>query len=188
MAVCVVDVHSHNFTKIVIVLLMSFIVYRSCGSPIFPSESIGSRSSSHWNNHIVIYLDECVQNMPDKSAKCSSRNLLEVPSYLYPDIQKLDVSSNRLDGVRNNSFYGYTELHEIDLEFNHISFIEIGTFFLLKYLSNLQLSYNPIIKFSAQIFIHSINLQILGLEQVKLEHIPNETVEFLPNSKQSQFA
>ena len=118
--------------------------------------------------------------MRDKSAKCGYRNLLQVPNYLYPDLQRLDVSFNRIDGLRNSSFYGYTELREIDLETNNVSFIEIGTFFDLKQLCVLQLSDNPIAKFSAQIFLHSIHLQFLGLRYANLEHIPNETVKFLP--------
>ena len=82
----------------------------------------------------------CSQNLVDKSADCSTRNLRRVPQSLFPDIETLILTENMLGGLESTSFRRYLRLRVIYLDQNHITSIAMDTFYHLHHLEKLVMS------------------------------------------------
>ena len=109
----------------------------------------------------------CRQNLVDKSADCTSCNLHEVPQYLFPDIEALILTDNKLISLLQESFERYLQLKVLYLDYNFIAEIKNNTFYRLQRLekivstdNNYGMNFNPII------FKHSYNLRYVDLSSV----------------------
>ena len=110
----------------------------------------------------------CLQDIKEKTADCKSRNLVKVPQDLNPDIQKLFLSGNKLQVLRNTSFQEYTQLTELDLKENAIYYTERGAFYPLVNVIRLDLSSNHKIYLHDASFQRSLKLQDLYLNDCGL--------------------
>ena len=124
----------------------------------------------------------CVQDIKEKTADCESRNLVKVPQDLNPDIQKLFLSGNKLQVLRNTSFQEYTQLTELDLKGNAIYYSERGAFYPLVNLISLDLSHNYNIYLHDASFQQSLKLQDLYINDCGLSTFA------IPGLKESEFS
>ena len=131
----------------------------------------------------VIISHDCVQDLEDKSANCSSNNLDVVPQDLHPNIQKLILARNPIQVLQNVSFVRYPLLNLLDLDLCKITSIQSGAFYPLKNLKELVLS--AAVKIDAlngELFRHSVDLQYVHIGYNGYESIPYEVLH-IPNLK-----
>ncbi|CAG2243116.1 unnamed protein product [Mytilus edulis] len=96
-----------------------------------------------------------------KLADCENRGLNFIPQNLPGDINVLDVSSNQLTSVENDSFVNYKYLQELILGHNQIEYLASGSFKGLYNLDTLDMSHNMLDlskAYSAEIFVPIKNL------------------------------
>ncbi|XP_077197362.1 transforming growth factor beta activator LRRC32 [Paroedura picta] len=67
-------------------------------------------------------------DMKNKVAFCQRKDFRQIPSELYPDVRKIDLSENRLQNITKTPLSFHTSLHYLDLSSNRIGYVEPGTF------------------------------------------------------------
>lgn len=87
--------------------------------------------------------------------------------YNLKNLTKLDLSDNKIDNIKPESFSGLNNLRILNLRSNSIKFIQRYVFEDLKKLTNLDFSYNKINKIDAKSFA-KLNLLSLNLNNNKL--------------------
>ena len=132
----------------------------------------------------VFVSHKCVQDLKYMSANCSTNNLRDVPQDLHPNVQKLTLANNPIDGLRNMSFVRYPLLIILDLDRCKITYIENGTFYPLRNLKKLVLTraFSKNYTLNGELFRHSVDLQFvdighneLGAIPCAISHFPNLT-------------
>ncbi|VDI29715.1 decorin, partial [Mytilus galloprovincialis] len=99
-------------------------------------------------------------------ADCENRGLNFIPQNLPGDINVLDLSSNQLTAIYNNSFVNYKYLQELILGKNQIEYLSSGSFKGLYNLDTLDMSHNMLDlskTYSAEIFVPIKNLTKLDI-------------------------
>ena len=127
-------------------------------------EMMSSSSGKHFQN----LRNDCVEDLEQRSADCSSKHLLDVPQDLNPDIKFLYLRDNNLTILRNTSFLKYLQLTGLNLEGNSIRDIESGAFYSLINLRVLVLSGNANLELHEDIFQWSCALSSLSLSDCGL--------------------
>ena len=133
-------------------------------------------SGKHFQN----LRNDCVQDLEQRKADCSSRHLFEVPQDLNPDTDFLDLHNNNLTILRNKSFVNYLQLTWINLGSNSIRDIESGAFYSLINLGLLILAGNAELDLHGDIFQWSCALNILLVSACGLSGF-----KFVPGLKDS---
>ena len=136
----------------------------------------------------IIQCDICSQNLVDKSADCSTRNLRRVPQCLFPDVETLVLTENLLGFFESTTFRRYIQLREIYLDKNYIFSIAIDTFYHLHHLEKLVMSKKirgilpsmDILIFDPRIFQHSFNLKYLDQSCYMLYGHIYDLLDFVP--------
>ncbi|CAC5366350.1 unnamed protein product [Mytilus coruscus] len=101
-----------------------------------------------------------------KLADCKNRGLNFIPQNLPGDINVLDLSSNQLTAIKNNSFINYKYLQELILGKNQIEDLSSESFKGLYNLDALDMSHNMLDlskAYSAEIFLPIKNLTKLHI-------------------------
>ena len=124
----------------------------------------------------------CAQNIRERRAVCSYRNLEFVPKYLNPDILYLNLDNNNITVLYNTSFSKYTLLLCLRICYNDITYIESAALSPLHHLTNLILIGNYALHIpDSDIFRRSENLISLTLDWCSLPYFfPNDTMRWLP--------
>ncbi|KAK3591377.1 hypothetical protein CHS0354_005293 [Potamilus streckersoni] len=87
----------------------------------------------------VCKLCDCVSDGMTVSVNCENRRLMNVPGIIHSNATSLDLRTNCIRKLQNNSFTGLHHLKKLDLSNNKIDLIEIGTFWPLTALEELRL-------------------------------------------------
>ncbi|KAL3835905.1 hypothetical protein ACJMK2_021366 [Sinanodonta woodiana] len=87
----------------------------------------------------VCLLCDCVSDGMTISVNCENRLLKNVPDIVHSNSTSLDLRTNCINELRNNSFSGLHHLKKLDLSNNNIELIEIATFWPLTALEELRL-------------------------------------------------
>ena len=111
-------------------------------------EMMSSSSGKHFQN----LRNDCVEDLELRSADCSSKNLLDVPQDLNPDIKSLNLRDNNLTILRNTSFLKYLQLTYLNLGGNSIRDIQSCAFYSLINLEFLVLVGNANLELHGDIF------------------------------------
>ena len=135
-----------------------------------------SSSGKHFQN----LRNDCVEDLEQKRADCSSKHLLDVPQDLNPDIKSLDLHNNNLTIMRNTSFLKYLQLTYLNLGGNSIRDIESGAFYSHINLALLILAGNANLELRGDIFQWSCALNILLVSACGLSGF-----KFVPGLKDS---
>ena len=143
------------------------------------SSSLWSGSSAAQNNTFIP--PECDQDLREKSAACFYRDLDHVPTYLYRDIEKLDVAMNNISRLSKTSFSRYPKLINLDVSDNPLRRIEAETFRPLKALRYLWIAGCHLHEILDNTFRWSGALYVLDLHGNSLRSIPRDTLKWLPN-------
>ena len=123
------------------------------------TEIMSSSSGKHFQN----LRNDCMEDLEQRIADCSSKHLLDVPQDLNPDIKTLDMRYNNLTILRNTSFLKYLQLTYLDLEGNSIRDIESGAYYSLINLELLILDGNANLELHGDIFQWSCALYFLSV-------------------------
>jgi len=140
----------------------------------------------------------------DKSVRCSEGTLKNVPHFLNPDIDTLDLSDNTIVKLENglsfyteltlvnlsknsikslgrNQFMNQNKVIDLDISSNLVSKIRAGAFNGLESLNKLNMKDNKIEKLGSAVFTGLVNLQKLDLSYNVISEIDNEAFKYLHN-------
>lgn len=133
---------------------------------------------------------KCRYNRVNKmlKARCYDMNLKEIPQYLNPAIEVLDVSFNRIKKLYRSSFGKYDSVRYLLLYENMIQTIEPDTFSYLTSLEEIDLSNNALLTIPMELlqlpslrnlYIDSNDLRDLDEDLEKLEKPIQAPLEYL---------
>ena len=122
-------------------------------------EMMSSSSGKHFQN----LRNDCVEDLEQRIADCSSKNLLDVPQDLNPDMKSLILRDNNLTILRNTSFLKYLQLTYLNLGGNSIRDIQSCAFYSLINLELLILDGNANLELHGDIFQWSCVLYFLSV-------------------------
>ena len=101
---------------------------------------------------------------------CSRRSLTAIPSNLTEETTILDMSSNRLSKLANNSLCGLPNIMSLNFQSNNLSnMIERGAFRLLPNLNSTALANNNITSLPTGLFSKNGKLQAVNLANNRLD-------------------
>ena len=133
-------------------------------------------------NHGTLVSSVCTEIVLAKAATCNDKGLDLVPNNLQPDIQRLEMSRNKIRKLSDTSFSQYSLLSHLDLSYNLIRVIEAETFKQLHLLTDLNLGHNPNLhNITSDLFRWSRQVLTLSLEDTGLAHFPDNIMKWLPN-------
>ena len=123
----------------------------------------------------------CTQHIYDKSADCHSLGLKLIPDSLARDLRTLDLHSNVLSILLNNSFMRYPFLTRLDLSENQLNSIQELAFFSLRHMQKLDLKYNKLVSLNNGVgFKWLSELSYLDLSRCHLNSVPDKILSYLP--------
>ncbi|CAL1591180.1 unnamed protein product [Knipowitschia caucasica] len=125
----------------------------------------------------------------DRRVVCSNMDLHQVlPPESFPNrTVTLIMNNNKIQELRNGSFYGLSTLEKLDLRSNMISHIEPGAFLGLASLKRLDLSNNSIGCLNVDIFKGLTNLLKLNLSGNMFSSLAQGTFDSLLSLKSLEF-
>ncbi|KAL3835904.1 hypothetical protein ACJMK2_021365 [Sinanodonta woodiana] len=127
----------------------------------------------------VCRLCDCVSDGMTISVNCKNRRLMNVPGIIHSNSTSLDLRTNCIKELRNNSFSGLHHLKKLDLSNNKIELIEIATFWPLSALEELRLEKTNLALLQRAlrpgIFRGLIHLKSLNLQNNIQQSIVNAT-------------
>ncbi|XP_015264342.1 PREDICTED: leucine-rich repeat-containing protein 32 [Gekko japonicus] len=101
-------------------------------------------------------------DMKNMVAFCQRKGFRQIPSELYPNIHKLNLSENKLQNITKMPLTFYTSLRYLDLSSNRISYIEPGIFSDMMSLMEINLANNQLYQLAQH------NLWVGLLPQVRI--------------------
>lgn len=127
--------------------------------------------------------------MSERKVVCSNMELSQVfPPDSFPNrTVTLIMSNNKIQELKNGSFFGLSALEKLDLRSNMISHIEPGAFLGLASLKRLDLSNNSIGCLNADIFKGLTNLIRLNLSGNMFSSLAQGTFDSLASLKLLEF-
>lgn len=127
--------------------------------------------------------------LSDRKVVCSNMELSQVfPPESFPNrTVTLIMNNNRIQELRNGSFFGLSTLEKLDLRSNLISHIEPGAFLGLASLKRLDLSNNSIGCLNADIFKGLTNLIRLNISGNMFSSLAQGTFDSLASLKALEF-
>ncbi len=135
---------------------------------------IGFNLIKHLYSDNFIYLNGLKNNL-----ELSSQNIMEIDEFAFRNLanltNELDLSSNVMTKLRNNTFYGLDSLNLLKLSHNKISYLNVGSFSGLKSLVHLELSSNNLFNLEPIHMRPIPHLKFLNLSQNLLRHLANST-------------
>ncbi|CRK91880.1 CLUMA_CG005500, isoform A [Clunio marinus] len=158
-----------------------------CNCDVTPSPVIGRPT-------VVIdcHLSEGVTNLTNDIFKAeklpintvtlilSYQNFLEIPIFVGPLLESLDMSNNRIANIKTQNFVYVKSLQKLDLSYNNISEINFEAFDLLTFLFHLDLSNNNLKTLPENTFTPLIALEnlILSSNAALGQSLENKIVNF----------
>nr|AHB18364.1 toll-like receptor 2 type 2 [Andrias davidianus] len=94
---------------------------------------------------------------------CSSMDLKNLPSGLPREVQKLNLSNNKIDHIKGTDLQAYVQLKILLLQVNEINTIDDNSFHSLSNLEHLDLSHNKLTSLQFSWFRHLVSLKFLNL-------------------------
>lgn len=127
--------------------------------------------------------------LPDRKVVCSNMELHQVlPLESFPNrTTTLILNNNKMQELKNASFFGLPTLEKLDLRSNMISHIEPGAFLGLASLRRLDLSNNSIGCLNADIFKGLSNLNRLNISGNMFSSLAPGTFDSLASLKSLEF-
>ncbi|KAK7909731.1 hypothetical protein WMY93_014415 [Mugilogobius chulae] len=127
--------------------------------------------------------------LSDRKVVCSNMELHQVlPPESFPNrTVTLILNNNKIQELRNASFYGLSALEKLDLRSNMISHIEPGAFLGLASLKRLDLSNNSIGCLNVDIFKGLANLMRMNLSGNMFSSLAQGTFDSLLSLKSLEF-
>ncbi|XP_031635553.1 protein artichoke-like [Contarinia nasturtii] len=95
---------------------------------------------------------------------CNNLSAIEEAFSNDHQLQKLNISHNKITKISNRLFYGALSLSEIDLSFNEINYLNVGTFSELRNLVTLNLGHNLIGMIDKTLFAKNTQIKYLNLQ------------------------
>lgn len=105
-------------------------------------------------------------------SSCQLERVGEVAIDDFFELEKLDLSNNRLTKLPGIAFKGLISLKVLDLRWNQLEVIEPGTFAALRQLQELLLDHNRLSRFSELAFHREVAFPTLGLCCNRFSDIP----------------
>ncbi|XP_029456765.1 leucine-rich repeat and transmembrane domain-containing protein 1 [Rhinatrema bivittatum] len=114
----------------------------------------------------------CLCHRSTKTVDCNNQGLVEIPSNVPPETQKLYLQNNNIQVINNSAFGNTPWLTVIDLSNNSISSLSANTFLRLHFLQTLNLTNNLIHFLENKLFNTVQNLTELDLSSNNIVNLP----------------
>ncbi|XP_063282970.1 leucine-rich repeat and transmembrane domain-containing protein 1 [Pelobates fuscus] len=116
--------------------------------------------------------ESCLCQTSSKIVDCSSRGLLEIPSYIPSQTQILYLQGNQIRIINHTAFTNLPGLKILDLSNNSISIVSPNAFHSLRSLQILNFTNNIILYLENQVFVSLMDLKELDLSLNRLFALP----------------
>ena len=103
--------------------------------------------------------------------------------FVTKDVQKLDVSFNKISYVNNQMFKGLENLSNLMLRGNKIKRIHPAAFVSLRNLRHIDVSFNDLDQLNSLTFLKNPDLEVIRInDNIRLKSLPNEGFETMGKS------
>ncbi|XP_048083495.1 toll-like receptor 13 isoform X1 [Alosa alosa] len=106
---------------------------------------------------------------------CYKRSLEHVPPKFPHNVTDIDISHNKIKGIKSEDFQNLTHLETLNISYNSISYVEKGAFRDLISLTELGLSSNRLSIITKEFFQGLTNLKVLLLDKNNISTTENSS-------------
>ncbi|XP_041929095.1 leucine-rich repeat and immunoglobulin-like domain-containing nogo receptor-interacting protein 2 [Alosa sapidissima] len=106
---------------------------------------------------------------------CYKRSLEHVPPKFPHNVTDIDISHNKIKGIKSEDFQNLTHLETLNISYNSISYVEKGAFRDLIPLTELGLSSNRLSIITKEFFQGLTNLKVLLLDKNNISTTENSS-------------